>query len=891
MAKSTVVQFAKELQIPVEALLEQLKLAGVTKKSADDALQEQDKTRLLEHLRKSHSNVESQNRITLTRKQTSEIRKSDATGKSRTIQVEVRKKRVFVKRDPQELLAQEEAEKAAAAQKAAEEAERLAADARAKEEIEAKRKAEEQAKAGEIVVETFQEPAAKAQKTDKVADTQSSKVGSTTDDVSGQTSKQADQIQKADFHEVLSDQPEGIVGVAEKTTMVEPVLAVINEEDDDGKKFKKPPLKSDKGKQVKPVVKAADNKRRPNLQNEWKKSTGNKGAYSKNKKGAKQQSDDRQQSQHSFNMPTEPIVREVLVPESITVSNLAQKMAVKATEVIKALMKMGMMVTINEVIDQETAMIVVEEMGHTAKASKMDDPDNFLSDEFLETDAELLPRPPVVTVMGHVDHGKTSLLDYIRKAKIAIGEAGGITQHIGAYHVVTPRGGMTFLDTPGHEAFTAMRARGAKATDIVILVVAADDGVMPQTVEAIHHAKAANVPLVVALNKMDKPDAKPDRVKQELVAHEVIPEEYGGDTMFIPVSAKTGVGIDDLLEAVLLQAEILELKAPIDAPAQGIIIESRLDKGRGAVATMLVTSGTLHKGDTLLAGPVFGRVRAMTNETGKHIQKAGPSMPVEIQGLQGVPDAGEEVYALTDEKKAREIALYRQGKYRDVRLTNQKSVTLGNLLDHMSDTGYQQLNLVVKTDVQGSQEALVQSLMKLSTDEVRVNVIHAGVGGITESDINLAVASSAVIIAFNARPDAAAKRLAQSSGIDIRFYTIIYDALDDVKAAMSGMLRPEEREAVIGLVEVRQVMKISKVGTVAGCYVLEGMVTRNAKVRVLRDHVVIAEDEIESLRRFKDDVKEVKQGFECGITLRNYADLKEGDQFEAYEIHEISRTL
>jgi translation initiation factor IF-2 len=564
---------------------------------------------------------------------------------------------------------------------------------------------------------------------------------------------------------------------------------------------------------------------------------------------------------------------------------------VKAAEVIKVLMKLGQMVTINQVLDQETAMIVVEEMGHKATAAKLSDPDAYLDAAVEHTESELAPRPAVVTVMGHVDHGKTSLLDYIRTTKVAAGEAGGITQHIGAYHVTTPRGTITFLDTPGHEAFTSMRARGAKVTDLVILVVAADDGVMPQTIEAISHAKAAGVPIVVALNKIDKPEANPDRVKQELVAQSVVPEDYGGDSPFVPVSAKTGKGIDELLEQVLLQAEVLELKAPVDAPAKGAVIEARLDKGRGPVATVLVQTGTLKRGDVILAGAVFGRVRAMLDEAGRPVAEAGPSIPVEIQGLSEVPNAGDDLMALGDERKAREIALFRQGKFRDVKLAKKQAAKLENVFEQLKEAEVKVLPLVIKADVQGSQEALAHALPRLSTGEVKVNIVHAGVGAITESDVNLALASKAVIIGFNTRADAAARKLAESGGIDIRYYNIIYEAVDEVKAALSGMLAPEKKESVLGLVEVRQVFRISKVGTVAGCYVTEGLVRRSAKVRLLRDNVVIHDGELDSLKRFKDDVREVKAGFECGLSLRGFNDVNVGDQLEVYEVQEVARTL
>ncbi|MGA0984385.1 MAG: translation initiation factor IF-2, partial [Burkholderiaceae bacterium] len=606
---------------------------------------------------------------------------------------------------------------------------------------------------------------------------------------------------------------------------------------------------------------------------------------------ARQRGSSDSQKASSFVAPTEPIVREVHIPETITVADLAHKMSVKGAEVVKTLMTMGQMVTINQVLDQETAMIVVEEMGHKAFAAKLDDPEALLvEDSPLDQADELLPRPPVVTIMGHVDHGKTSLLDSIRRAKVADGEAGGITQHIGAYHVDTPRGVITFLDTPGHEAFTAMRARGANATDIVILVVAADDGVMPQTKEAIAHAKAAGVPIVVAMNKIDKPEANPDRLKGELVAEEVVPEEFGGESPFVAVSAKTGQGIDELLENVLLQAEVLELKASKTSMAKGLVIEARIDKGRGPVATVLVQSGTLRKGDILLAGSSFGRVRAMLDENGRPIDEAGPSIPAEILGLTDVPLAGDEMLVLGDERKAREIALFRQGKFRDVRLAKQQAAKLENIFENMGE-GAKILALIVKADVQGSQEALSAAMQKLSTEEVRVNVVHAAVGAITESDINLAIASKAVVIGFNVRADVSSRKLAESNGVELRYYNIIYDAVDDVKNAMQGMLAPERREQILGMVEIRQVFKVSKLGNIAGCMVLEGIVKRGAHVRLLRDNTVIWTGDLDSLKRFKDDAKEVKEGFECGLTLKGYDDIQEGDQLEVFEIQEIARTL
>ncbi|MBP7537871.1 MAG: translation initiation factor IF-2, partial [Ottowia sp.] len=589
--------------------------------------------------------------------------------------------------------------------------------------------------------------------------------------------------------------------------------------------------------------------------------------------------------------PVEQRVIEVHVPETITVAELAHKMAVKASEVIKALMKMGQMVTINQPLDQDTAMIVVEEMGHTAVVAALDDPEAFTEDEVQAAAAEALPRPPVVTVMGHVDHGKTSLLDYIRRAKVAVGEAGGITQHIGAYHVETPRGVVSFLDTPGHEAFTAMRARGAQATDIVILVVAADDGVMPQTREAIKHAKAAQVPIVVAITKSDKPEANPDKVKGELVGEEVVPEEFGGDSPFVSVSSKTGQGIDELLEHVLLQAEVLELKAPVEAAAKGIVIEASLDKGRGPVATVLVQSGTLKVGDVVLAGQTSGRVRAMLDENGRQAKSAGPSIPVEIQGLADVPQAGDDFMVMADERRAREIATYRAGKFRNTKLAKQQAAKLENMFADMTAGEVKTLPIIIKADVQGSQEALSQSLLKLSTDEVKVQLVYTGVGGISESDINLAIASNAVVIGFNVRADVGARKLAEGNDIDIRYYSIIYDAVDELKTAMSGMLAPEQKEEVIGTAEIRTVFVASKIGTVAGSYVTSGVVRRDAHFRLLRDNVVIYTGEIESVKRMKDDVREVKEGFECGIKLKNYNDIREGDQLEIFEIKEIARTL
>ena len=834
MAQTSVAQFAGELKVPPSQLLEQLRAAGVHKQVAEDVLSEQDKTRLLEYLRKSHGSSEPKNKITLTRKQTSEIiKKSDASGKARTIQVEVKKKRIFVKRD---------AEPGAPAE--APGSSGAAVDSR-----EAELREEEQRRHEELAARQAADLAEKQERERKLAEGKPS--------------------------EMKTQAPASAPG--SDTTLHKPKVAP-GAEKKGAKKAKEIKVWKDEG------VKRRTIKTRGDVQGAsgWHTPKG-----ARHKTAVAPAAENVQQ----FSAPAEPVVREVMVPETISVGDLAHKMSVKAAEVIKVLMKLGNMVTINQVLDQETAMIVVTEMGHTAKAAKLDDPESLLADVPEHHEAALMPRAPVVTVMGHVDHGKTSLLDYIRRTKVASGEAGGITQHIGAYHVETPRGMVTFLDTPGHEAFTAMRARGAKVTDIVVLVVAADDGVMPQTIEAIHHAKAAEVPIVVAINKIDKHEANQEKVKQELVAQAVVPEEYGGDSPFVPVSAKTGAGIDTLLEQVLLQAEVLELKAPVDTLAKGLVIEARLDKGRGPVATVLVQSGTLRRGDIVLAGSSFGRVRAMLDESGSAVHEAGPSIPVEIQGLSDVPAAGEDVMALGDERKAREIALFRQGKFRDVKLAKKQAAKLENLFEHMGEGEARVLALLIKADVQGSQEALVHALSRLSTDEVKVNVVHSAVGAITESDVNLALASKAVIIGFNTRADTAARKAAEASGVDVRYYNIIYDAVDEVKAALSGMLAPEKKEAILGLVDVRQVFKISKVGAVAGCMVLEGLVRRNASVRVLRDNVVVHTGEIDSLKRFKDDVREVKAGFECGMSVKNFNDLKVGDQFEIYEVQEVARTL
>ena len=906
MASNNVAQFATELKMPADLLLKQLKDAGVEKSSVEDTLSKEDKDKLLGHLRKVHGAAADgeKKKITLTRKETTEIKQADSSGKSRTIQVEVRKKRTFVKRDDAPVAQEpeapkapiiDEAEQARRDEEARRQAELIArqeADLREKQErlakLEAQREAEKAADAALAQAQQQQataEPNAEAQQLLK----QASDRASATEEARKAVADEVAQIKMMmSTPRKVIKAPEPVAPAARaEGTLHRPADKKPGEKKDDKKPGEK---KSIKSANVSSTWQDDAKKRSPGgLKTRGPSGGGGRDGWRAGPRGRRNTSNEDRET--NFQQPTEAVVREVHVPETITVAELAHKMAVKASEVIKQLMKLGQMVTINQVLDQETAMILVEEMGHIAHAAKLDDPEALLEVGTENVDAELLPRAPVVTVMGHVDHGKTSLLDYIRRAKVASGEAGGITQHIGAYHVETPRGMITFLDTPGHEAFTAMRARGAKATDIVILVVAADDGVMPQTKEAIAHAKAAGVPLVVAVNKIDKPGANPDRVKQELVAEQVVPEEYGGESPFISVSAKTGEGIDTLLENVLLQAEVLELKAAVDAPAKGLVIEAKLDKGRGPVATIMVQSGTLRRGDIVLAGSSYGRVRAMLDENGKSITEAGPSIPVEIQGLTEVPAAGEEAMVLSDERKAREIALFRQGKYRDVKLAKQQAAKLENMFDQMAEGEVKNLALIIKSDVQGSQEALVSSMQKLSTSEVRVQVVHAAVGGISESDVNLALASKAVIIGFNVRADASARKLAESSGIDIRYYNIIYDAIDEIKAAMGGMLSPEKRENSLGLVEIRQVFMVSKVGAIAGCYVLEGMVKRGAHVRLLRDNVVLWTGELDSLKRFKDDVKEVKSGFECGLSLKNYNDIKEGDQLEVFEVQEVARTL
>jgi translation initiation factor IF-2 len=819
MGKSNVEEFATELGLPVDLLLKQLKSSGVDKSSASDELKEEDKSALLAYLRSEHgAALRPKSKITLTRKQNTQIRKTDSEGRARTIQVEVRKKRTIVKPD------------------------------------------QGKENSAELVAET------KSTKPKEIVDDNQKNI--------------RDEEEKR--HTALAEaQAEDI------QKKKEPVLANKNDPPQDGtlhRPASKAGVKVEKEKKEKKsnwvdrTIKKRPIKNRGGNNN----SSGWRSPKNKNKNIDSNQEQD-------FVAPSDPIVKDVLIPETISVADLGHKMAIKASELIKSLMGMGMMVTINQVLDQETAMILVEEMGHNPQAAKDNDPESLL-----DNDESIVPqiesRPPVVTVMGHVDHGKTSLLDYIRTSRIASGEAGGITQHIGAYHVETEKGVATFLDTPGHEAFTAMRARGAKATDIVVLVVAADDGVMPQTIEGINHSKAAGVPLIVAINKIDKPDANSEKVKNELLAQEVIPEDLGGDSMFVEISAKTGQGIDKLLDAILLQAEILELKAPINTPAKGIIIEGRLDKGRGPAATLLVQSGFIRPGDSLLAGNASGRIRAMLNEAGKSVKEAGPSIPVEVIGLSEIPKAGDEFIVLSDEKKAREIALFRQGKFRDVKLAKQAS-KLENVFDQMTEAEVRFLPLIIKADVQGSAEALAGSLEKLSTEEVKVNVIHSAIGAVNESDINLASASNAVIIAFNVKADSGARKLADNLEVDMRNYSIIYEAVDEVKSALGGLLAPEQKENILGLVEIREIYKASKVGNIAGCIVLEGVIRKNSNIRLLRDSAVIFEGELDSLKRFKDDVKEVKANIECGLALKNFNDIEVGDKVQVYELVQVPRKL
>lgn len=975
MANSTVTDFARELHIPAKVLVEQLRSAGIPVQSETSAVSDADKAKLLEKLHTERTQNAKPRKITIMRRETTTIRQNDGQGGAHTIEVEVRRRRIFVKNTQAAQAARAELEAKAKAQvqaaldqkKAAQEkssvktvtpppvpapvAVKPVTPVKAPQEKPQEVKAEPKVKAAPVAPAAPEAPKAasevvkpaQSQKVEPVAPVKKPETAASAQAPQGKVGiadkplvKEASKAPVKPVKETKGSVPKAIKPTAPSAQKVKEDaerdaarLKAQQEAEAIRQMLARPKvvLKAKPTPVAKPVVKEEKKPDRRKSADAPKSEAPKKGGFKNHGRSersgenawgedsrthralktrgaidggsdedtswrsrSKKPKRDRSNATPAGQAPAEPIVREVSVPETISVADLARKMAVKATEVIKTLMKMGQMVTINQMLDQDTAMIVVEEMGHKAVQAKADDPEALLG-ELSETTTTYpeKPRPPVVTIMGHVDHGKTSLLDYIRRAKVAAGEAGGITQHIGAYHVKTPRGIVTFLDTPGHEAFTAMRARGAQATDIVILVVAADDGVMPQTKEAIAHAKAAKVPLVVAINKMDKPEANPERVRNELVQNGVMPEEFGGDVPFIPVSAKTGLGVDELLENVLLQAEMLELKAPAEGPAKGLVIESRLDKGRGPVASVLVQSGLLKKGDIVLVGQVYGRVRAMNNEMSKAVQQAGPSIPVEILGLSDVPQAGDVLLTVPDEKKAREVALFRQSRNRDVRLAKQQSARLDSAFNQNGDV--KTLSVIIKADVQGSQEAISAALQKLSTDEVRVQVVYSAVGGISETDVNLAAASHAIIIGFNVRADAMAKKTAETDGIEIRYYNIIYDALDDVKAAMSGMLAPERKETGIGLLEIRQTIHVPKVGLIAGCRVLEGVVRRNASARQLRNNVVIWTGELASLKHFKDDVREVQAGNECGLSLKGHDDIQVGDQLEIFEVTEVARTL
>ncbi|MEH6493359.1 translation initiation factor IF-2 [Halopseudomonas sp.] len=832
MAEVTVKELAQVVGTPVERLLQQMREAGLSQTTPEQAVSDDEKQTLLTFLKSAHGDSGSEPRkITLKRKTVSTLKVAG----SKTVNVEVRKKRTYVKREPADLEAERQRELEEL--RAAEEARQKAAEA------EAQRAAEEAAKKAAEQNAKTAEPAAPQEPAPVVA---------------------------AEPVAPVAPVVEPVPSPAEQHKKKEESRRKAREDEEERGRKRAGGHGKDKGRHAPRINDEDDASRR----------RGGGGKLKANKK----------RNQHGFEKPTGPLVREVVIGETITVAELAQKMSVKAAEVIKYMFKNGNMVTINQVLDQDTATILAEDMGHKVKQMK----ESALEDSLVKSmahEGEEMSRAPVVTVMGHVDHGKTSLLDYIRRAKVASGEAGGITQHIGAYHVETDRGMVTFLDTPGHAAFTAMRARGAKATDIVILVVAADDGVMPQTEEAVAHAKAAGVPLVVAVNKIDKEDADPDRIKNALAALDVIPEEWGGDTMFVHVSAKVGTGVEELLEAVLLQAEVLELKAQPSAPGRGVVVESRLDKGRGPVATVLVQNGTLRQGDIVLAGVNYGRVRAMLDENGKTIKDAGPSIPVEILGLDGTPDAGDELTVVPDEKKAREIALFRQGKFREIKLARQQSAKLENMFENMGQDEKKTLNVVLKADVRGSLEALQASLTELGNDEVQVKIVSGGVGGITETDANLALASNAVVFGFNVRADAAARKIIEGEGLDLRYYSVIYEIIDDVKKALGGMLGSDVREQILGVAEVRDVFRSPKFGAIAGCMVIEGTVYRNRPIRVLREDVVIYEGELESLRRFKDDVAEVRNGMECGIGVKNYNDVRSGDRIEVFERVQVQRSL
>ena len=886
MAEVTVSQFAEVLKVPVDRLLVQLDQAGIKVNGPDDRISDDAKLELLTHLRRSHGGAENERdaaprRITLKRKTQSELKLASVQGRARTVSVEVRQKRTYIKRDVLEEQARQQQDELDQKRREAEEVvrretERVEAERREREHLEAenRRRIEE-------------EEAARRRAQDEARRIAEQRAREEEERREREREREEQQQRQAQERQVQDRQVQDrrVVEEAATPAPAEPARATATPQPAAPSARERAPASAPPARE-RP---AADDRHTRYGRQELHVATDVSSRYKKKRRVKSRTVPSSTDGRHGFEMPTAPVVREVGVGETVTVAELAQKMAVKATEVIKVLMNMGVMATINQPIDQDTAVLVVEEMGHTPKVLK----ENQIEEDLQGTEPQaeaLEPRPPVVTVMGHVDHGKTSLLDYIRRTKVAAGEAGGITQHIGAYHVETPKGVVTFLDTPGHAAFTAMRARGAKATDIVILVVAADDGVMPQTVEAIQHARAAGVPIVVAVNKMDKSGADPDRVRAELAKQEVIPEDWGGQNMFVNVSAHTGAGIDELLEAVLLQAEVLELRAPRDGLAAGVVIESSIEKGRGAVATVLVKKGTLRLGDPIIAGSEFGRVRALFDENSRPVEEAPPSMPVVVLGLSGAPNAGDEMLVLESERKAREVALYRQGKFRDVKLARQAT----RAEDVFSQLGEEKAGVVavlIKGDVQGSVEALREALTKLSTEEVQVKLVASGLGGITVSDVQLAAASKALVIGFNVRADSGARDAMKETGVEVRYYSIIYEAIDDVRQMMTGMLRPEIKEQIVGVAQVREVFRSSKFGVVAGCLVTEGFVRRNNPIRVLRDNVVIFEGALESLRRFKDDVGEVRAGTECGIGVKNYQDVRVNDQIECFARLEVARTL
>ena len=896
MTDVTVKTLAAEIQTSVDRLVQQFADAGIPK-GADDSVSAQEKQTLLAHL--NRENGSAPDKLTLQRKTRSTLNIPGTGGKSKSVQIEVRKTRTFVKRDPQEaerLAAEEQA------QREAEEQARREAEEAAKREAQQKAEREAAEKANREAADKAKREAAEK---DKVSNQQTDDMTKTAQAEKARRENEAAELKRKAEEEARRKLEEEARRVAEEARRMaeenekngvnnaEPVEDTSDyhvttstharqAEDENDRE-----VEGGRGR-ARTASKAARPQKKGNKHAESKADREEARAAVRGGKGGKQRKGSA--LQQGFQKPAQAVNRDVVIGETITVGELANKMAVKGSQVIKAMMKLGAMATINQIIDQETAQLVAEEMGHKVILRRENELEEaVMSDR--DTGAAAEPRAPVVTIMGHVDHGKTSLLDYIRSTKVASGEAGGITQHIGAYHVETENGMITFLDTPGHAAFTSMRARGAQATDIVVLVVAADDGVMPQTIEAIQHAKAAGVPVVVAVNKIDKPEADPDRVKNELSQYGILPEEWGGESQFVHVSAKAGTGIDELLDAILLQAEVLELKAVRKGMASGAVIESFLDKGRGPVATVLVREGTLHKGDIVLCGFEYGRVRAMRNELGQEVLEAGPSIPVEILGLSGVPAAGDEVTVVRDEKKAREVALYRQGKFREVKLARQQKSKLENMFANMTEGEVHEVNIVLKADVQGSVEAISDSLLKLSTDEVKVKIIGSGVGGITETDATLAAASNAILVGFNVRADASARKVIESESLDLRYYSVIYNLIDEVKAAMSGMLSPELKQQIIGLAEVRDVFKSPKFGAIAGCMVTEGTIKRHNPIRVLRDNVVIYEGELESLRRFKDDVNEVRNGMECGIGVKNYNDVRVGDMIEVFEIIEIQRTI